>query len=119
MPAGVDGYLQPLEFESRRLIPDQSRQRSPIETEFVVDSADLDHIGIGAPVNGDTVYNGAMDNSAGVASSWNRTYPALEWANETLDFMSCLHRRGRGREGISVFAEQPTVGRKKIVADLN
>ena len=31
-------------------------------------SAHLDHIGMGAPINGDAIYNGAMDNASGVAS---------------------------------------------------
>ncbi len=36
--------------------------------EFVVLSAHLDHLGIGAPVFGDTIYNGAVDNASGVAA---------------------------------------------------
>src|SRR5262249_20627062 len=30
--------------------------------EYVVMSAHLDHVGIGEPINGDKIYNGAMDN---------------------------------------------------------
>ena len=33
----------------------------------VVVTGHLDHLGIGAPVNGDTIYNGAVDNALGVA----------------------------------------------------
>lgn len=33
----------------------------------VVVTVHLDHLGIGAPVNGDSIYNGAMDNAVGVA----------------------------------------------------
>ncbi|MBD8527907.1 M28 family metallopeptidase [Pseudomarimonas arenosa] len=36
-------------------------------TEHVVYSAHLDHLGLGAPVNGDAIYNGALDNALGVA----------------------------------------------------
>ena len=35
--------------------------------EPLVFTAHLDHVGIGAPVNGDTIYNGAMDNAIGIA----------------------------------------------------
>ena len=31
-------------------------------------SAHLDHVGIGDAVNGDAIYNGAMDNASGVAT---------------------------------------------------
>jgi len=36
--------------------------------EAVVLSAHLDHVGIGEPVAGDRIYNGAMDNASGVAT---------------------------------------------------
>jgi Zn-dependent M28 family amino/carboxypeptidase len=36
--------------------------------EYVVLTAHLDHLGIGVPVNGDSIWNGAMDNAAGVAT---------------------------------------------------
>ena len=36
--------------------------------EFVVVSAHVDHLGIGEPINGDRIYNGAMDNASGTAA---------------------------------------------------
>jgi Zn-dependent M28 family amino/carboxypeptidase len=41
-----------------------------LRNEHVVLSAHLDHLGVGAPVsnNGDTIYNGAMDNASGIAT---------------------------------------------------
>ncbi len=39
-----------------------------LKDEFVVLSAHLDHVGIGAPVNGDRIYSGAMDNASGSAT---------------------------------------------------
>src|SRR5260370_33573092 len=40
-----------------------------LRDEYVVYSAHWDHFGIGAPdKNGDTIYNGALDNATGVAS---------------------------------------------------
>src|SRR2546426_867688 len=41
---------------------------SVLKRQYVVLSAHLDHLGIGEPVNGDRIYNGAMDNASGVAS---------------------------------------------------
>ena len=38
-----------------------------LRNEYVVHSAHLDHMGIGAPVKGDSIYNGAHDNASGVA----------------------------------------------------
>lgn len=40
-----------------------------LSDEYVVFSAHWDHLGVGAPnKNGDTIYNGALDNATGVAS---------------------------------------------------
>jgi hypothetical protein len=39
-----------------------------LSDEYVVVTAHLDHDGIGAPVDGDSIYNGALDNAAGVAA---------------------------------------------------
>ncbi len=36
--------------------------------EYVVYTAHWDHVGIGAPVDGDTIYNGAVDNATGTAA---------------------------------------------------
>ncbi len=39
-----------------------------LKKEYVVISAHVDHLGVGEPINGDRIYNGAMDNAAGVAT---------------------------------------------------
>ncbi|MFY7827016.1 MAG: M28 family metallopeptidase [Flectobacillus sp.] len=38
-----------------------------LKDEYIVYTAHLDHFGIGAPVKGDSIYNGAHDNASGVA----------------------------------------------------
>jgi hypothetical protein len=39
-----------------------------LKNEYVVISAHLDHVGVGEPINGDPIYNGAMDNASGIAT---------------------------------------------------
>ena len=39
-----------------------------LTNEYVVISAHLDHVGVGEPINGDAIYNGAMDNASGIAT---------------------------------------------------
>ncbi len=45
------------------MIPGKSKKN-----EFVIFSAHYDHLGIGKPVNGDSIYNGANDDAAGVTA---------------------------------------------------
>jgi len=89
--------------------------------EYVVVSAHLDHVGIGGAVNGDTIYNGAMDNASGVAA-------ILDVAESLHDKKAAPARsilflavtgEEKGLLGSSYFAAHPTVPRASIVADVN
>ena len=42
--------------------------RGPLAREAVLIGGHYDHLGIGAPVNGDSIYNGAEDNASGTAA---------------------------------------------------
>jgi Zn-dependent M28 family amino/carboxypeptidase len=42
--------------------------RGPLASEAVLIGGHYDHFGIGAPVNGDSIYNGAEDNASGTAA---------------------------------------------------
>ncbi|HEV2444585.1 MAG TPA: M20/M25/M40 family metallo-hydrolase, partial [Candidatus Sulfopaludibacter sp.] len=89
--------------------------------EYVVMSAHLDHLGTGRPVNGDNIYNGAMDDASGVAS-------VLEIARLMKESGHALKRsvlflavtaEEKGELGSRYFAAHPTVPAKQIVADIN
>jgi hypothetical protein len=90
-----------------------------LKKEYVVISAHLDHLGVGRPVNGDTIYNGAMDNASGVAA-----------VIETAKLLAAVHPRRSilfialtgeemGELGSAYFAAKPTVPKQQVVADLN
>src|SRR5262249_52646867 len=75
-----------------------------LQDEFVLISAHLDHIGPGVPVNGDNVYNGAMDNASGVAALFGgRASPPIFRSYETLCSISRLYGRGGGPQRLRVF----------------
>src|SRR4029077_15833003 len=91
-----------------------------LRKEYVVISAHLDHLGIGAEVNGDKIYNGAMDDASGIAS--------------VIEIARAMHESGakpkrsilflvvtaeeKGLLGSEYFAGHPTV-KGIIVADIN
>ncbi len=93
---------------------------SPLQNEYVVGTAHLDHLGIGEPVHGDPVYHGAMDNASGVAT-------LIEIARRMRDLpqqpkRSILFLAVTGEEngllGSEYFARHPTV-EGRLIADLN
>ncbi len=92
-----------------------------LKDEFVVFSAHLDHLGIGAPVNGDSIYNGAMDNASGVAAMLD-VAGSLRDKNarpkRSILFLAVCGEE-KGLLGSRYFAAHPTVEAKQIVADIN
>ena len=92
-----------------------------LKNEYVVISAHLDHVGVGQPINGDTIYNGAMDNASGVASLIEvakHIKAAGIHPRRSLVF-AAVTAEEKGDLGSEYFAHHPTVPQKQIVADLN
>ncbi|MET0307104.1 MAG: M28 family peptidase, partial [Sphingomonas sp.] len=53
--------------ETRNVIGKIQGSDPSLRDQYIVLSAHLDHVGVGEPVNGDRIYNGAMDNSIGTS----------------------------------------------------
>ena len=92
-----------------------------LKDEYVVLSAHMDHLGIGQPINGDRIYNGAMDNGSGSAL-------VLDIANSLQHSQAKLKRsvlfvfvtaEEKGLLGSKYFAANPTVPKGSMVADIN
>jgi Zn-dependent M28 family amino/carboxypeptidase len=92
-----------------------------LKNEYVVMSAHLDHVGIGRPVNGDSIYNGAMDDASGIASIIEIARIMKESGAKTKRSVIFLAVTGeeKGELGSRYFAARPTVPAKQIVADVN
>ncbi|MGA2847499.1 MAG: M28 family peptidase [Terracidiphilus sp.] len=91
-----------------------------LRNEYLLLSAHLDHLGVGRPVDGDSIYNGAMDNAAGIASLIE-TAKALAKGQHPRRSIVFLAFTGEeeGELGSQFYAHYPTVPRPQIVADLN
>src|SRR4051812_33730742 len=89
--------------------------------EFVVVSAHLDHLGIGGAVNGDTIYNGAMDNASGIAAILEvaaQLHDAPARPARSILFVAVTGEE-KGELGSRYFAAHPTVPRASLVANVN
>jgi Zn-dependent M28 family amino/carboxypeptidase len=92
-----------------------------LRAEHVVLSAHLDGLGVGQPVRGDRIYNGALDNAAGaaalldIAAELRRTRARPK---RSLLFVFVTAEE-KGLLGARYFSRRPTVPRQSIVADLN
>ena len=92
-----------------------------LRKEHIVLSAHLDHLGIGQPINGDNLYNGAMDNAAGVASILEvaRMWKASGATPKRSILFLAVTGEEKGLQGSKYFANHPTVPKESLVADLN
>jgi Zn-dependent M28 family amino/carboxypeptidase len=93
---------------------------SKLKKEYVVVSAHLDHLGIGRPINGDNLYNGAMDNASGSASVIECAKLMKQYTHPKRSILFItLAGEELGELGSQYFATKPTVPKKDLVADLN
>jgi Zn-dependent M28 family amino/carboxypeptidase len=92
-----------------------------LKKEYVVFSAHLDHVGIGKPVNGDSIYNGAMDNASGIAAMLDVAAMLKESGTKLRRSVLFVAVTGeeKGLLGSRYFANLPTVDRASLVADIN
>ena len=91
-----------------------------LKSEYLVYSAHLDHLGVIPGDEGeDDIYNGAMDNAAGVATLLET---ARVLAEEKLDrsvLFLVVTGEEKGLLGAGYFAKHPTVPIENIVANIN
>ena len=92
-----------------------------LRDQYVVLSAHLDHLGIGVPVDGDSIYNGAMDNASGCATLLEIARVIRRSGHTPKRSIVLLFTTAEesGLFGATYFAARPTVPARRIVADLN
>jgi Zn-dependent M28 family amino/carboxypeptidase len=91
-----------------------------VRDEYVAYSAHWDHFGIGPVVNGDSIYNGAVDNASGVATVLAIAHAAAEGVKpRRSQLFIFVTAEESGLLGSAYFGEHPTVPASKIVAALN
>jgi len=92
-----------------------------LRDEYVIYTAHTDHLGIGVPVNGRAIYNGAFDNASGTAVLIEvaRAFAHLEPRPRRSVIFLAPTAEEKGLLGSDYFAEYPTVPRSQIVADVN
>jgi hypothetical protein len=108
-------------LSSPNLIAKLAGRDPKLAAQYVAVSAHLDHLGIGAPINGDAIYNGAMDDASGVATvlgiahrlKTQRTRP-----RRSILFL-IFTAEEKGLWGSHYYALRPTVPKGALVADLN
>lgn len=87
--------------------------------EFVVLTAHLDHVGLGAEINGDGIYNGTMDNASGIATLLEAARAIASAKLKRSVLFVAVTAEEKGLLGSRYYALNPTVPRDGIVANIN
>lgn len=92
-----------------------------LKNEYIVISAHLDHLGIGPAVNGDSIYNGAVDNAAGVAALIEVARARLQMKTKSRRSILFIAFTGEepGGLGSDYFVNHSPVPLSSIVANIN
>lgn len=111
--------IEPL--ESRNVVARLEGSDPALAGEHVVYTAHLDGVGIGAAVDGDRIYNGALDNALGVGIMLEsaRALQAARPAPKRSMLFVAVTAEEKGLLGAEWFARNPTVGDGAMVANVN
>jgi Zn-dependent M28 family amino/carboxypeptidase len=107
--------------ESRNVVGMIPGRDPMLKDELIVLSAHLDHLGVTAPVNGDAINNGALDNAAGVATTLEvaRMMTTAAQGPRRSVLVLAVTAEEKGLVGSEYFARNPTVPLERLVADVD
>jgi len=92
-----------------------------LKREYLVLSAHMDHVGVGRPVNGDSIYNGADDDASGTIAVVEaaEAFAQLQPRPKRSIIFLTVSGEEKGLWGSAYFADHPPVPIGDIVANLN
>jgi len=92
-----------------------------LKDEYVIYTAHWDHLGIGLPVNGDNIYNGARDNASGCAIMLEvaRAFTKVQPRPKRSILFTMVTAEEQGLLGSQYYAVTPLYPLAKTLADVN
>jgi Zn-dependent M28 family amino/carboxypeptidase len=108
-------------IQSKNVLAKLEGSDPQLKDQWVVYTAHWDHLGIGAPVNGDKIYNGALDNASGVAQVLEiaRAFTTVEPRPKRSLLFLMVGAEEQGLLGSQHYAEQPVYPLAKTLAAIN
>jgi Zn-dependent M28 family amino/carboxypeptidase len=116
-----DGKFEERDFIGRNIIGMIEGSDDFFKDSFILLSAHYDHLGIGPPVKGDSVYNGVLDNALGVSSLMEicRIFSTSEVNTKRSIIFLWLTGEEKGLLGSSYYTDHPARPLHKTVAAIN
>jgi Zn-dependent M28 family amino/carboxypeptidase len=108
-------------IDSQNVVAKLEGRDPQLKDEYVVYTAHWDHLGVGEPVNGDRIYNGAVDNASGVAGVLEiaRAYTRLPSPPKRSILFLMVTAEEQGLLGSAYYSISPLYPLAKTVAAIN
>lgn len=91
-----------------------------LKNEYVAIGAHYDHVGIGSPVNGDAIYNGADDDGSGTVAVLSLAEAYARGPRPKRSILFIWHcGEEKGLWGSRYFTENPTIPIGQVITELN
>jgi Zn-dependent M28 family amino/carboxypeptidase len=109
------------EMDTRNVVATVPGSDPQLKSEAVIFSAHWDHLGMGSPVDGDAIYNGAVDNATGcgILVELARAWASLEQKPRRSALFLALTAEEGGLRGSEYYAAHPVVPPGKTAVALN
>ena len=108
-------------IDSRNVVAKVDGSDPTLKDEYIVYTAHWDHLGVGLPVNGDRIYNGARDNAAGVATLLEvaRAFTTVQPQPKRSILFTMVTAEEQGLLGSQYYSMMPLYPLAKTLADIN
>jgi Zn-dependent M28 family amino/carboxypeptidase len=107
--------------DSRNVVAKLEGSDAKLKDEYVIYTAHWDHFGIGEKVNGDSIYNGALDNASGTAGLLTiaKAFKAMKTPPKRSILFLSVTAEEQGLLGSQYYAVTPIYPLAKTVANIN
>ena len=125
MPLGIrlrgnfNAKVRPI--ESKNVVAVVPGSDARLKHEYVIFTAHWDHLGVALAVNGDTIYNGAIDNATGcgILLETARAWAAMEQKPRRSALFLSVTAEEAGLRGSEYYGQHPLVPLGKTAVDIN
>jgi len=109
------------EVDSRNVVARLDGSDPKLRDEYVVYTSHWDHLGVGQPVDGDRIYNGAVDNATGTVGLVEiaRAFTKLPVAPRRSILFLAVTAEEQGLRGSEYYATHPIHPLEKTLANIN
>jgi Zn-dependent M28 family amino/carboxypeptidase len=108
-------------IDSQNVLAKLEGSDASLKDEYVVYSAHWDHLGVGTPVKGDAINNGALDNASGVATVLEiaRAFTQIQPQPKRSILFLMVTAEEQGLLGSQYYATNPLYPLNKTAANIN